>query len=105
MMKKFLWSVWFLIGQVHAASGLGGVANNLLEPVGFASDFITTGCFILGAGFLFASLIKYVEHRRNEHAVPIGTVVFLLIAGLALVAVPFAYLLVNNGSPYSLIRR
>ncbi|EKD73576.1 MAG: hypothetical protein ACD_45C00259G0003 [uncultured bacterium] len=84
--------------------GIGGVATNLLEPVAYLSDFIYTACFVIGGSFLFASIIKYVEHCRNPLAVPIGTVVFLLVAGLALLSLPFAYLAVHHGMPYTLMR-
>ncbi|WP_114834486.1 hypothetical protein [Aquicella lusitana] len=84
--------------------GVGGVAQNLMEPVGFFSDFVQTGCFIIGASFLFAALIKYFEHRRSPLMVPISTVIFLVIAGVVLVLLPFLSLVVDNGVPYSLMK-
>ena len=85
-------------------TGIGGLANSMLEPVGFMSDFIYTACFLIGGSFVFASIIKYIDHRRNPLAVTISTVVFLLIAGLFLIALPFAYLIIHNGSPYTLLK-
>lgn len=92
----------FLPGLVFADTGIGGVATNLMEPVGLMSDFIGSGCLLIGASFLFASLIKYIEHRRSPLMVPISTVVFLLIAGLILIGLPFLYLLTGYGVPYTL---
>jgi hypothetical protein len=70
-------------------SGLGGVARNMTSgPVSFASTFLNAGCFVIGSSFLFASVVKYNEHRRSPLMVPISTVVFLLIAGLILVGIP-----------------
>ena len=86
-------------------TGIGGVANHLLDPVSYLSNFIYTACFVIGGSFVFASIIKYVEHRRNPLAVPISIVIFLLIAGLLLLALPFAYLLVQHGQPYVLLSR
>jgi hypothetical protein len=69
--------------------GIGGMAQNMMDPVGFLSDFIYSGCILIGGSFLFASIIKYVEHRRSPLMVPISTVVFLFIAGALLIALPF----------------
>jgi hypothetical protein len=107
-MRKFGWLLYGLSLQAFAASrepsGIGSVAKNLLEPVAYASDFIYTACFVIGGSFVFASLIKYIEHRRNPLAVTLGTVVFLFLAGFFLIALPFAYLIIQNGSPYTLLQ-
>jgi hypothetical protein len=104
MNKLLLFLYCFAANALAQPTGIGGVANNLMAPVTFMSDFIYTGCFILGGGFVFASIIKYNEHRRSPLAVTMGTVVFLLIAGLFLLSLPFAYLVVHHGMPFSLIK-
>lgn len=86
------------------AMSLGRVAENLMEPVGLLADFVQTGCFIIGASFIFASLIKYFEHRRSPLMVHISTVVFLLIAGIVLVLLPFLSFFIENGVRYSLLK-
>lgn len=91
-------------GWASNGTGLGGVASNVLEPVGLFSDFVSTACFAIGAAFLFASMIKYREHRVSPLMVPISTVVFLLIAGIVLVALPFLALVAEGGVRYSLFR-
>jgi len=88
--------------SIATTSDLGHVAQNLMEPVGILSDFVQTACFIIGISFLFASIIKYKEHRRNPLMVPIGTVVFLLIAGILLILLPFLSLITDSGLRYSL---
>ena len=85
--------------------GIGSVANNLLGPVSFLSDFLYTTCFIIGGSFIFASIVKYFDHKRNPLAVPMSTVVFLLIAGCALLVLPFANFIIHHGLPYSLFTR
>lgn len=77
-----------LLGRSLAAQDLGQVANNILEPVTVVSQFISTACIVLGGAFLFTSVIKYIEHRRNPLASPIGTVIFLFIAGVILIFLP-----------------
>lgn len=84
--------------------GIGEMANTMMEPVSLMADFIHTGCFIIGGSFIFASLIKYIEHRRSPLMVPISTVVFLFIAGIVLVALPFLSLVLENGVSYGLIK-
>jgi hypothetical protein len=68
--------------------GLGGVASSMMAPVGLATSFLHSGCYIIGAAFLFASFVKYMDHRRSPTMVPISTVIFLVIAGLTLIAIP-----------------
>lgn len=83
---------------------IGTVAQNIMEPVSLMADFIDTACFVLGASFLFASLIKFIEHRRNPLMVTISTVVFLFIAGIILILLPFVALVTEHGIPYSLMK-
>lgn len=88
----------------YGGTGIGGVAGNMMEPVTLFSDFVDTGCLVIGIGFLFASIVKYVEHRRSPLMVPISTVVFLLIAGAILVCLPFLPMFTGYGVPYRLIK-
>lgn len=80
--------------------GIGTVAQNMMEPVTLFSDFISSACLLIGSSFLFASIIKYFEHRRTPLMVPMSTVVFLFIAGLVLIALPFASYLTTSGVPF-----
>lgn len=85
-------------------SGIGGMAANLMAPVSVLSDFVSSGCLLLGVSFLFASIVKYIEHKRSPLMVPISTVVFFIIAGIALIAIPVCSYLYEYGVPYSLFR-
>lgn len=84
-----------LVTTVFAAreTGIGLMANNILEPVGLIHSFVTAACFIIGGSFLFAAIIKYIEHRRSPLMVPISTVIFLVLGGLALIGLPFMWML------------
>lgn len=86
---------FFFVTAVFATqyTGVGNVANNILEPVSVLSDFVKAACFIIGGSFLFASIIKYIEHRRSPLMVPISTVIFLIFGGLALIGLPFIWML------------
>lgn len=68
--------------------GFGGVAKSLMEPTSLAKDFLHVACFIIGAAFVFASIVKYIEHRRSPTMIPLSTVFFLLVSGLVLIAIP-----------------
>lgn len=81
------------VGNVAAAEGIGGVAGNILQPVSVFSQFLSTACFIIGGAFLFAALIKYFEHKRSPLMTPMSTVVFLVIAGIVLILLPFLSLI------------
>lgn len=111
MRKTFLYfaaiiSVFFK--QAYAAyqrpTGIGGMAQNMMDPVGLFSDFVYTGCIVIGGSFVFASIIKYFEHRRSPLMVPISTVIYLLVAGALLLLLPFLAYLDPNGVRYSLFR-
>jgi len=106
MTKKLLLLYTLSFGVYAAAppSGIGAVANNLMGPVSFLSDFIYSACFVIGGSFVFAGVVKYFEHRRNPLGVTIGTVIFLFLAGLFLISLPFAYLVIHHGSPYTLLK-
>lgn len=103
--KAFYCVIFFVMGlQIPAFAannsvGLGRVAQNLLEPVSFFSDFVQTGCLLIGGSFIFASIVKYFEHRRSPLMVPISTVVFLLIAGIVLVLLPLLSYVTGNDAP------
>lgn len=85
-------------------TGIGLVANNLMQPVNVFSDFVQTACILIGGCFLFASIIKYFEHKRSPLMVPLSTVIFLLIAGIILILLPFLSVLTEHGVPYSLMK-
>lgn len=85
-------------------TGFGKVAENLMSPVGLASDFVYSACIIIGVSFVFAGIIKYFEHRRSPLMVPISTVIFLLVAGIVLLLLPLLSYLNPHGTRYSLFR-
>lgn len=87
-----------------SSTGYGSVANNLMAPVGLMSDFIYSGCLLIGGSFVFASIVKYFEYRRSPLMVPLSTVVFLLIAGLCLLALPFLSMIDSNALQFSLFQ-
>jgi len=82
-------------------TGVGGVANSMMDPVTLFSDIVYTGCIVIGAAFVFASLIRYIEHRRNPLMVNMSTVVFLLIAGIVLLLLPFLSYVDSSALRYS----
>lgn len=84
--------------------GAGKVAETLLEPISLLSDMISTTCFVIGGAFLFATIIKYIEHRRSPLMVPISTVIYLFLIGLILVLLPFVSRLTESGISYSLFK-
>lgn len=90
--------------NVFAEIGLGTVAQNVMEPVTLLSDMIDIACFVIGGAFLFATIIKYVEHRRSPLMVPISTVIFLFLAGLILVCLPFLAYFVEGGVPFTFLK-
>jgi len=91
---------FFLVSTSTYAASLGGVANNMLEPVTLVSDFMGTAAIVVGAGCLFASFFKYFQHRSNPFQVTMTTVVIFFVIGALLLVLPFAYKLTGVGIPY-----
>src|SRR5690349_3724870 len=92
--RYFLFGILLILpGLLWAedSASLGGVAGNLLEPIGILTDFVTDAALVIGSTFVFASFVKYLEHRKNPLAVPISTVVFLFLMGLILLVFPLIY--------------
>jgi hypothetical protein len=104
MLKNKAWCILGLLPAITLAArldtGIGGVADNLMNPVSVLSGFVSTTCLLMGGSFVFASLVKYMEHRRSPLMVPISTVIFLLIAGIALILLPLIYRWTAGGVPF-----
>lgn len=88
-----------LLPGVVSATSLGQVANNLMAPVFILTNFIASISLTIGISFIFASVIKYMQYRVNPLAVPISTVILLLIMGIVLVCLPWMYKLTGSGVP------
>jgi hypothetical protein len=82
-------------------SGFGKVADNMMDPVILMTNFVGIVALTLGFGFYFGALIKYMQHRVNPLAVPISTVIILIIMATILVCLPFAYKIASAGIPMS----
>ena len=82
-------------------SGFGAVANNLMEPVTILSSLVDTASIVIGLSCLFASFLRYMQHRINPLATPISIVVYLLIFGIILTALPLLYMFTESGIPFS----
>ena len=73
---------------MHEAGGVGDWASFMLGPTKTIGKLVHILCFITGAGFIVGSLIQYKYHRENPQQVRISTPIFMLILGVAIVAVP-----------------
>lgn len=96
---RYLLVFFILTSRAFAGASIADVSASAMEPLGIFSDFIYVACFIIGSSFVFASIVKYFEHRRSPLMVPLSTVIFLIIAGLVLLAVPLLSFI--DGAPAS----
>ena len=101
-----LYLVWLTLPAISFAAGdpsststlgIGDVAENMLESVNLCAEFIHSACIIIGASFVFTSLIKYVEHKRSPLMVTLSTVIFLFLAGVVLLLLPLLPLITDSG--------
>jgi hypothetical protein len=95
-----IFSITLVPSFVFAGEGIGGLAENLLEPIAIISDFINSAAIILGASALMAAILKYKQYRKNPHASPLGKIIWLFIIGVVLVFLPLVYKLTESGIPY-----
>ena len=103
-MRIYGYCLLFFISQAAFAIGplsFGQIAENITEPIEVVSGFVSVGCLIVGVACLFASIVKYVEYRRNPLATPLSKVIWFFIIGLLFLILPFAYIITENGIPFS----
>lgn len=88
---------WYMIAMltIPAVSlattkgGFGGIAKNIHQPVSGVIEIVKSIVLVVGIGMLVGALIKYKQHRSNPVEVTIGSVITLLLAGLALIGLTF----------------
>jgi hypothetical protein len=80
------------------SGALGGVANNMREPIDAARYVFNAGSYILGAGFLVGGFFRFMRFRQNPQEAPLGSVFALLVIGIILVALPLSYQLTHHFS-------
>ncbi len=79
---------------------LGDLAHDATDSLTVVSDFVGTVALVLGILALVSSFLRYLQHRVNPLAVPLGGVFLLGVLGCFLIALPFSYLLFGAGIPF-----
>ena len=79
---------------------LGHLAFNIMGPLSLLLNLIYLACFIVGGSLVFASIIKFLEHRQNPLTVSISLVITLFISGIVLLFLPFISYLTGHGYYY-----
>ncbi len=90
-----------VLADSQSVVGIGDIAGNMMTAVVVVSQFLTGGSLVIGIICLLASFIRYLEHRSNPLAHPISTVIMLFVIGVALILLPFIYMLTESGIPFS----
>jgi len=92
MKKKLILLVWLALNiPINAtfASDFLTVIDNVSGPITLFTQAIYSACYVIGIGFLFGSIVQYRQHRQNPTQVRISTPIFLLIAGIVLLFLPW----------------
>lgn len=89
----------FTATRAFATASLGEVAENILGPTAYLTQFIVFGCYILGVGLILGSVVQYRNHRQNPKLVPLTTPVLLLLLGIVLLVLP--YISTHSGESWS----
>lgn len=67
---------------------MGGIASNVLEPIGIFTNAVYSICYILGAAFIMGSVVRYREYRENPSQTPISRPIAILLFGIVLLSIP-----------------
>ena len=72
-----------------SSPSLGGVANNMLDPVIGIISIVRAISIIAGIGMVLSSFAKFADHRRNRQEISLVTVFTIFVAGSCLIGVGF----------------
>lgn len=75
-------------GGTAKASGLGGLATNVIQSLGPLAKLIVAGAYVGGMAFVVGAIVKFKAHKDNPTQIPIGTPIALLFVGAALLFAP-----------------
>jgi purine-cytosine permease-like protein len=91
----YLCCVWLFCwaDSVFAVSSrtptLGGIANNLLDPLFGVISIVRAISITAGIGMILSSFSKFVDHRKNRTEITLGVVLTIFVSGVSLVIVGF----------------
>lgn len=83
--------------EISGITGIGLVANNMLEPVKFAATCLSAMSTMLGIMSLFSGIMRYRQYRKNELAQPLSSVFMLFLMGGVFFVLPLVYKLTESG--------
>ena len=107
---NWLWGLMILLSssaraQVSVGHGggetFGTVATNLTGATDVFSGVFSAMFYVIGIAMVVASIMRYRDHRQNPVQMPIGRVIFLLIAGLIVGFFPFIVNYINASIAHS----
>jgi intracellular multiplication protein IcmD len=70
------------------AGSIGSVAETIQSSFGNLAKVLTAGAYVMGIGFVIASLFKFKAHKDNPTQVQIGAPIALLFIGAAMIFIP-----------------
>lgn len=70
------------------AGSIGSVAQIVQSSFSNVAKVMTAGAYVMGIGFVIASLFKFKAHKDNPTQVQIGTPIALLFIGAAMIFIP-----------------
>lgn len=79
------------VAPAPGSTGIGEVAANMTTPISAVRYAFNAACYILGAGFLVATLFRYSRFRQNPQEAPMSSIITLLIIALVLIILPLSY--------------
>lgn len=96
-----IWLCFVPVLSFATNASLGQLSNDITGAFGTLTNIIFTGCYIIGAGLLVATGMRYMSYRKNRQQVRLGEVFSLLIFSLVMLLLP---LLVQQATGAKLMR-
>ena len=89
-MKLLMGLALFIIAQITDAATLTTFTRDLNDATGTFNSLLTKVFYLVGITLCVASIVQYREYRQNPMQTPLRRVLFFLLAGLIIIALPFS---------------
>ncbi|QLH42538.1 MAG: hypothetical protein HWD59_07320 [Coxiellaceae bacterium] len=82
-------AIMLLLSKAAIAESLTSVVHGLDTSVRTITKMVQVICVVIGVGLTLGALIRFKSHRDNPEEISLMSCIFMLIGGLALIALYF----------------
>lgn len=97
MYRRFVLGLGLLaIPSLVQAVSYGQAADNVFEPVAFATWLMELACYATGGALVIGAAVQYRIHRQNPKLVPLFTPILMTFLGIVTMGIPFLTTMFEN---------